>query len=539
MPAAVLTLLALSPAFWAGCSNNDNPAVVEKPSTIKVQAIIVNPLSPVPGGTAQLTAQVEGFGDAATYEWTVSGGTLSDNGKINVSWTVPAPQSNVVYRVFVRGTTGTAVDTLSTYVMVRNVETINTGLKFTLYPQLIAGELYYTGTNKNPLDGNFRGYHAYKNVLPPDPIDKMTSPPIDGGYEFAFFAGGLVTSSIANGADYLRQQPINVFLFPLPSGTKRIISDPDYYGGPLYRKKQNLHPSASSDLNMYVWQYSKPGAFDNGTRDLININFRSGTSAIRTLTTSVDSVFILGGWSYSFYENIMPMFTPDNGTILYFTDSTGTFEPCVIPMDGTEPLVDEARALMVSSRHGIFFNAEVAVSEQTIFQWNPAIPTQLGFIDTGNRFCIFDYAAENVQVVADDIREFVWSQDGKVGGITSDGVYVLEPGQTVAKRIFAKERSSDDLIGVNWSPGLDNQRLGFRVVRKGKSSIESFAALVVYSVDDDRWYYASGQIKPPLGTEPKVNYIWMRAMFDPESDGMYVPVPIAAEDGKVVLYHSF
>jgi len=538
MPAAVVALLALIPAFWAGCSNNDNPVVIEKPSTIEVQAIIVNPLSPEPGGTAQLTAQVKGFGEAATYEWTVSGGTLNDNGKINVSWTVPA-QSNVVYRVFVRGTTGTAVDTMSTYVMVRNVETINTGLKFTFYPQLIAGELYYTGTNKNPLDNGFRGYHAYKNVLPPDPIDKFTSPPVDGGYEFAFFAGGLVTSSIVNGADYLRQQSMYVFLFPLPSGTKRIISNADF-GGTLYRKNQSIYPSASSDLNMYVWEYRQPGAFDDGTRDLINIRFRSGTSAVRTLTASKDSVYILGGWSYSYYENVMPMFTPDNGTIIYFTDSTGTFEPCVIPMDGTEPLVDEARALMVGSRHGIFFNAGVSVSEGTIFQWNPAIPTQLGFVDNGGRFCIFDYAAENVQVVADGpLREFVWSVDGKVAGITSDGVYVLEPGQTVAKRIFAKERSSDDLIGVNWSPGLDNQRLGFRVVRKGKSSWESFAAFVIYSVDDDRWYYASGQIKPVLGTEPDVSYIWMRVVFDPESDGMYVPVPIAAEGGKVVLYRSF
>jgi hypothetical protein len=537
MPVAVLTLLLLTTAFWAGCSNNDNPMTHETPSTIDVLAILVNPLSPTPGGTVQLTAQVEGSGAAATYEWTVSGGTLNENGKINVSWTVP-DQSNVVYRVSVRGASGTAVDTLSTYVMVRNLETINTGLRYAMYPQLIGGQLYYAGVNKNPADRDFRGYHVYKNVLPPTPIDTYVFPPIDGGYEFLFSSDAVVTSSVINGADYLRQQSINLYYFPLGAGSKRAISNSEI-GGQTYRKNQHVHPSASSDFNMFVWQYNKPGAFDDGTRDLVNIKFRSGISAISTLTNSTDSTWVLGGWSYKYFRNIAPMFSPDNGTIIYFVDSTGTFEPCVIPMDGTEPLVDERRALMVSSRHGIFFNAGVSVNERIVFQWNPAIPTQVGFIDGDRKMCIFDYVAETVEVVAEGIAEFVWSADGKVAGITSEGVYVLDPGQADAKRIFAKERSSDDIIGVNWSPGLVNQRLGFRVVRKGKSSMESFAALVNYSMDADRWYYASGQIKPPASAEPKVSYPWLRVLFDPASDALIAPVPIASDGGKVVLYRSY
>ena len=537
MPAAVITLLALSPAFWAGCSNNDDPVNVEKPSKIEVRAILVNPLSPVPGGTAQLTAQVEGFGNAGTYEWTVSGGTIDGNGKINVIWTVP-DQSNVVYRIFVRGTSGTAVDTMSTYVLVRNIEAIDTGLSFTLNPQLIEGDLYYVGTNGNPSDRLFRGFHAYKYALPPNPIDKQTTPTIDGGYDFAFFTGGLVTSSISGGAAIQRQQPMNVYYFPLSAGTMRSISD-NQIVGTTYRKNQNVFPSASSDLSMYVWQYNKVGSSDDGRKDLVNIRFRYSTEPIKTLTSSVDSVYILGAWVYSYYRNIRPMFTPDNETIVYFTDSTNFYEPCLIPMNGTEPLVSEARALMVDSRHGIFFNAGVTVSEGTVFQWNPTIPTQLAFIDTQRRFCIFDYVAETVQIMAEGVIEFVWSQDGKLASTTDDGVYVLEPGQTVAKRIFTKERSSDDVIGINWSSGLENQRLGFRMLRKGSAPIESFSALVIYLVSEDRWYYASGQIRPAMLNEPSVNYTWMRGLFDPLSDSMYMPVPLSTGGGKIVLYRSY
>jgi hypothetical protein len=250
-------------------------------------------------------------------------------------------------------------------------------------------------------------------------------------------------------------------------------------------------------------------------------------------------VYYFGAWVYSYYRNIKPMFTPDNEKIIYFTDSTGTFEPCVIPMNGTEPIVDEARAIMVDSHHGIFFYAGITVSEGTVFQWNPTIPTQLAFIDTQGRFCIFDYAAETAQVVAEGVIEFSWSQDGKLAGTTGDGIYVLEPGQTDAKQVFAKERLTDDIVGVNWSPGLENQKLGFRILRKGSAPLETFSALVIYLVNEDRWYYASGQIRPAMLNEPSVNYTWMRAIFDPSSDSMYMPVPLSTGGGKIVLYRSY
>jgi hypothetical protein len=77
------------------------------------------------------------------------------------------------------------------------------------------------------------------------------------------------------------------------------------------------------------------------------------------------------------------------------------------------------------------------------------------------------------------------------------------------------------------------------MVRKGASTLESYSALVIYSMDDGRWYYASPEIKPVTTMEPVVNYTWMRAIFDSFSGGMYVPVPLSTGGGKSVIYYSY
>ncbi|MGD1049253.1 MAG: hypothetical protein ABR899_10945, partial [Candidatus Krumholzibacteriaceae bacterium] len=227
-----------------------------------------------------------------------------------------------------------------------------------------------------------------------------------------------------------------------------------------------------------------------------------------------------------------------DGTIVYFVDSTETYEPCVIPMDGTDPIIEQRRATREGERHGIFYNAGVKVSEKTIFQWNPVDHTQVGFIDDNRNFCLFDYSDSTVQIVSNvgKLSEFIWDPNGKIAAVNDAGVIVATPGGAV-DTVFAKERDSDDVIGVNWSPGTSDQRIGFRLVRKGSSSVESFSALVIYSVDNHRWYYATPEIKPIMSTEPTVDYRWWRALFD-SGGGMYAPVPLSTGSGGVVLYYT-
>lgn len=536
VPALILVII-VSSAFWAGCSKKGDIIVPPPPAVLDLTAIICNPLAPAPGDTTQLTAQVKGTGDNPTYEWQTQAGTLIKNGSISVQWLAPADPG--IYRIFVRAAVGTKVDTMSKYIMVRNVNVVNNGLRYAFYPHIVDGELYYAGSNQSLSAVDFFGFHAYHLELPPAPIDfmAMPAPEISGGYEFQFFPDGIVTSSITGGADYIRQQPMNVFFFPYLVGPKKAISNNEE-AGTVFRKNENHYVSPSSDLGMYVWQYNKVGPVDDGSQDLLNVRFRAGAGALSTLTVSKDSIFQFGAWSYKFYRNIKPLFTPDNGTIIYFVDSTETFEPCVIPMDGTQPVIENRRAIREGQRHGIFFNAGIKVSERTVFQWNPAIATQLGFIDDARNFCLFDYSDSSAQIVSNvgKVSEFAWDPNGRITAVNDAGVIVATPGG-VPDTVFVKERPSDDVVGVNWSPGTSGQKVGFRLARKGSSTVESFSALVIYSVDNHRWYYATPQIKPAMTTEPTVDYRWWRAIFDSEG-GMYAPVPISTRGGSVVLYYT-
>ncbi len=546
-PAALLIAFTFAFIFVSGCSKDENITDPPPPDLIDVSGILCNPLSPAPGDTARLTVRAEGQGAGATYEWQVEAGTLIGSNDISIEWEVPADPG--VYMITVRSSVGSAVSLDTAWVMVRQCEAIDAGLVYAFYPNLVDGELYLVGTNTNPSDRTFLGYHAYKADIPPTQIDKLTGASavnISGGHEFQFFSDGILTASVTDGAEYIRLQPTNVILFPyLPALAKTFWSNNEV-GGTTFRKNQNLYPSANAGLDMVVWQRNRVGATDDGKKDLVNIRFRFEGGSIQTLTTASDSVFQFGAWSYTYWRNIKPMFTPDESAIIYFNDSTETFEPCIIPMDGSTPDLADRRSLMVDARHGIFYYASfggtrvgVSVTEKTIFQWNPANSAQVAFIDGEGKFCIFDWVAETVEILATGFAEFVYASDGTIAAVAEDGVYILEPGQTAAKRIFTKERSTDAVVGINWSTGLVDRKLGFRMVRKGASSLESYSVLVIYSTDDDRWYYASPEIKPVMGTEPDVNYIWLRAIFDPFSGGMYIPVPLSTGGGKVVLYHSY
>lgn len=504
------------------------------PAGIEIITILCNPLAPPPATSAILTAQVSGTGGEADFAWTVSGGTIVENGSITAVWQVPAEPGE--YAITVVASIDAAADTMTRYVLVRGVETIATGIRYSYYPHVIDGELYFVGTPILPTSTQFLGYHAYIYSFGSTQITTNPSPPVDGGAEFIFGPAGLLASVVTGGSEFLRQQPMNVILFPLPDGTKRYVSNNDQLGT-TFRKNQHVHPWGSPDMSLVVWQISRPGETDDGLRDRDNINFRAGTAAIQRLTSSVDSTFILGAWSYKYYRNIKPMFTPDMTAIVYFVDSTGTAEPCLMPLAGNTPLVDERRALMVDARRGIFFYAGVSVSRKTVFEWHPTASNQLFFIDGARKLCRLDVAAESVEILAEKVSEFAFSDDGVLAVIAGDGVYVGAPGEE-PDRIFSKEREGDDLYGVSWSRGTSDQRLAFRVVRKGAGSGESFSALVLYRFDTGRWYYASPRIA--FGSEPAVDdYRWKRAVFEPFGGGFVAPVPVTSGGGGVTLYRSY
>jgi hypothetical protein len=224
------------------------------------------------------------------------------------------------------------------------------------------------------------------------------------------------------------------------------------------------------------------------------------------------------------------MFTPNEDNILYFVDTTGVMEPCLIPMAGGRPDTLQRRALMVDGNTGIFGQAGVNVSEKTVFQWSPGSSSLLSFISNGE-IVFFDYTTESVIPIAglSKVTEFTWAPDGsQLAAVNDEGLFLVGAGGTLnPDPVFVRERATDDIIGVNWNDDPANPQIAFRLVRKGKSSIDSWSSIVVVDLTSGLWAYNSSTVPWHSSREPAdVDYTWMRVMFDEAGTGVYAPFPV-------------
>ena len=387
-----------------------------------------------------------------------------------------------------------------------------------------------------------------------------------GGDYFTINSGvNLILGSMyTTSSGYFRQQRMDVWLFPtlgFGSPTNVTVSDlSDESDNPMIvknRKNQHVYPYGSANLDMVVWQQNLSGMMPDGTDDEFNIGFSNSTrwnsswseGQPPTFMTLTQSYYVqirqVGGapdTSRVYYKNIRPIITPQDDHIIYFVDSTGTFEPCLIPIAGGEPDTTQRRPLMIGLDHGIFWLEGVEVGEKTVLEWNPTSEL-LGFIDNRRYLCLFDYQSETIIRLTNigKINEFAWSPDGNQVAVTHDiGASIV--GFTGNQRlIFTKERTSDEIFGINWSTDVGDPEVAFRVVRKGSGDGESFSAIVIHSDAnmDLSWYYASHRIDWSI--EPGVeDYRWLRVLYEADNTGIYSSIPVSSVPGRdVIMYHSF
>jgi hypothetical protein len=548
---------SLSLTMTTGC---DDPVDVDPDGcspSLATNLIITNPLAPAPGDTTTLTIQAtgEGCGNWANYTWTADGGELLQEKGISVTWV--APMEYGAYRIDCRATlSGTSPDTSRALIMIRDLEYIDTGKIATIRPDIILNTLYFIAEDGaySPRDNRFLGWSVYK-VFGSSSITKVTNTNDEGGgFDFDFTAAersAIFGSFFTTYYGGLRQQRMNVWKFPTLFGTNQNISA-DYGGLGFFRKNQHRYPNSNANGNKAVWKYSFAGRSGDGTEDLFNIAFwdeLDGPGGWYTVTQSRDSTIGIVGTDtfavYRYFENIKPMFTPDENNILYFVDTTGAFEPCLIPMVDGAPDTLQRRALMVDEKTGIFEAAGVMdVKESTVFQWRPS-SNMLGFI-SGGEIAVFDYTTETVLVVDElsGVTEFVFSPDGsQLAAVSEDGVYLVSDAGVDPDPVFFKERATDDIVGINWSDDIDEPLLVFRLIRKGKSEVDSWSALVVVELNSGLWSYGTPTIPWHSSREPSgIDYRWMRSIFDEEGTGIYTPFPVLDDfnyPGKdIILIYS-
>jgi hypothetical protein len=339
----------------------------------------------------------------------------------------------------------------------------------------------------------------------------------------------------------LRQYPANIFLWDmLGTAPPVVISDEvDVAAG---RATRNYNPNGSDDLSMLVWQRQEVGEIPDGTWDKFNIEFfNRSLDEHMTITESLDSSVVIYGpdtvTEYRYYRNIEPMFSMQEDYIIYFVDTSGVFEPCKIDIELGLPDTTTRRALMVEDEdYGIFAEAGIEVDETTIFEWCPGSDI-LAFIELGGYVCFFYPGNETVDRLTDigRVTEFAWSTDGEqFAAVIEDGLAI---GMTLSGEMtlaYQRAKVTDEIIGVSWSPSTTDPLIGFRHVRQGKTALDSYSSLIIYSVNDDDWYYALGRVS--LTGELEVPYPMKRIYFDADNEGAYVPVPT---DNRSVIYHSY
>ena len=564
----------------ASCSSEDDPNGPVTGDEVDVLTIICNPLAPAPGEQAQLTVQATGqaSGTWPTYNWTAEAGSLIVAEGLSIGWI--APDDPGIYNVRVVANLAGQTDTVSRKIMVRHFEPVDfdftSGGRTYVVSEAYAPTIVSTGLTCIATGENWYGTlissWLYTGLVKgTSAVTAKTGFADNFGGDFIEFYGNprnqILTSMMVSSSGYFRQQRKDVILYPLLSFGSTVnlsysdVSDEPMSGAPRSRRNIHQYPSASADFSMVTWQEGQVGLAQDGTEDLFNIAFSNASMwnqawsypdgstdppppLFMTLTTSLDSATAILGPDtvtvYNFFHNINPLFTPDDANILYFVDSTGIYEPCIIPMAGNEPDTTLRRAMMIDDDHGIFWQAGISVREKTIFQWNPS-NNLLGFIDGYNHLCFFDYATESVQIVdqVGSVSEFAWSPDGTQAAVVGDdGVYIVNL-SGMASRVFRVEIPGDAVYGVSWSMDPASPRLVFRVTRKGKTEIDSFSSIVVYDYDADEWYYAAPRIS--YFREPEIDdYRWLRVTFDADDDGIYAPLPVGDVPGRyVIIYHSF
>jgi hypothetical protein len=546
---------SLSLTITTGCSDDPvDPSTCE--SYVATNLIIMNPLAPAPGDTTLLTVQAmgEGCNNTANYTWMVDGGELVEETGITVRWVAPMDCGSYIIRC--RATlSGASPDTAQTLALIRNVDYLNTGKVVSMRPSLTDNSLCFIAEDGNvgPRNRNFLGYAVFDRS-PAGDITRLTytgDSDDEGGIEFDFTEMNQVIygSFITDYFDALRQQRMNVFKFP--RGGVRVNASNDRGGAGALRKNMHRYPKTNAMGDKAVWKFQFAGSADDGTEDLFNIAYwdeTAGSGHWYTITQSHDSSTAIIGpdtvMIHRYYNNIRPMFTPDEDNILYFVDTTSFYEPCIIPMVDGSPDTLQRRA-MIYEDTGIFEQAGVFINEGTVFQWIPGQDV-LTFV-SGGRVVFFYYSSETVAIVNDltSVREIVWAPDGsQLAAVNDVGVYLVGSGGGVSPDpVYVKERSTDDLRGINWNNDMAEPKLTFRLVRKGKSDVDSWSAMVIVDLNMGLHAYASEPVPWHSSREPNLpDYTWLRGIFDEDGIGIYMPFPIIDETnypGKdIVLFYS-
>lgn len=463
--AASLTVL-LALGNLAGCSEDKGTGTDEGSVRITATGIIVNPKSPEPGDTVQLTVVLESDtvnpGDYPTIVWTASTGPAGflENGQFSVRWVAPSASQLVDIGVTATNTVNTTKYTTTIFVgtVVRIVDSEAgqiflrpNGMDFVYLhtPDVTSGVdvfEYVGGSASDMVPGDSLG----DNLVISRNLDRtayeIESPPV--GYFI---------------------EPVNIVYEDLQARTWKQITEDKAGDFKVKRRQKYTFPSLSPGGGLVAFQGLHPTALGNhpetepDTLDIYVYNVGADTTTNVTATHG------------SFRSNYYPSFSTDGKWLVFVSDRNvrGSWEYYGLPVNGQSVATDSAATVRLTATDGQITNGSGLTVSKPMKAWNPVSPVMALVTTNGSLYqMVMDsQGASLIQVTgvgSERPREMVWSTDGSEL-VTTDGasVYTVAAQGGAATRRHTVALAGDLIRDLTWSPDL--KWLVYRVTR-GQSS---------------------------------------------------------------------
>jgi hypothetical protein len=465
----VLAAAGLLAGALTGCDDSgDNGMGPASEGPIRVSTIIVNPKSPAPGDTIQLTAVITSdslnVGIFPAVTWSANDGIFLESNQTSVRWV--APTMSTLVTVSVTATTSINSAKASTPVFVgASSSIIASG----------AGQPFLTGATPDQFyfltetaTGAFDIYEYSSGSI----VD-ATDPPMDRP-DATTGENLVIATSLTAAAFQLDEEPdgnilepTNVFYSDLTTGaTTQITFDksPDSDD----RKERYYNPAVSNDGNIIAYQGQLPTeAYTTEVDSFDLFAYYPQTMTTVNLTSGHDNP----------RRNNLPTFSSDDNWLLFISDRTvsggARWEYYALPISGGEVDTAQTSVVQVTNSNSQIARVSQGVVSAPLQSWNPFAPVLALVMTNGNLMQITmgpQGGTTAVTPLLTSPRRLVWAPDGSMLSF-SDGtsLYTVPTGGTGATLIHSAA-TGDQLDDPAWS--ADMSLVVYRITRGSTSWFE-------------------------------------------------------------------
>ena len=468
----IMLSLFLSLAIVA-CDEDQSSGVDElETGDIAVTGIIVNPKSPQPGDTIQVTVIITGapnVGSFPTIAWSSVGGVgqFLDNNQLSARWV--APSSSGIVNLSVRATGPTNTSSRDVNIFVGSSQTVVGSGAAEMAMEPSGTSFYYLTSPASPDDPGFNGFQIGHfdgansrivfNSQSPRGVQNVFSPDLEW---VAHSRSGPVGAANVN-------DPVNIFADDLNLETTTQLTSDTRLPHPVeLRHDEYASPAFSPNSHLLTFGAFKPdqilGAPDSFDVYVHNVQTQQTINVTRSQ----------GNQRSNFY----PSFSTDGNWLVYIGDASGADVWELFAQPVTGDLVDSSLAsrVQLTDTGGLITGGSAGpFLTNPLKAWNPLQPI-LALKAADGTVLLIEIVGGTGTVnqvfgITGNTRELVWSNEGQTLAI-SDGSILYTVGAGGGTATVRHTVGNDQVRDMTWAPG--NEFMLFRIIRGSDSWFELF-----------------------------------------------------------------